>query len=300
MGKENRGQHGFSEKWQTTLPGAAGGEANTASNIGTAGVGVFDSKSGVDLRFKNVNAGSAKITVTDDTVNDEIDIDVDEAQLTLSNMGGTVGIANGGTGQTAQTAAFDALAPTTTKGDIIVHNGTDNIRLAVGTNDQVLTADSAETSGLKWAASGGGAGGPTTKVTTASQNTTSTSLVDITSLTGFAVSANTSYVFQATIFWTSAGSTTGIGLGVNTPASPTEVRIGAVWQTNTTTAFVNAGSGDDTAITSTAGNTSARWTFFSGTLRNGANAGNIDFRYASENGNQVDVLASSNAMVWEV
>lgn len=61
-------------------------------------------------------------------------------------------ISEGGTGQTAATAAMDALAPTTTKGDIIVHNGTDNIRLAVGSNDQILIADSAEASGIKWAA----------------------------------------------------------------------------------------------------------------------------------------------------
>lgn len=62
----------------------------------------------------------------------------------------TIPISDGGTGQTSQTAAFDALAPTTTKGDLVVHNGTDNIRVAVGTNNQVLTADSAEASGVKW------------------------------------------------------------------------------------------------------------------------------------------------------
>lgn len=77
---------------------------------------------------------------------------------TLSNVSlatqvtGTLPIANGGTGQTSQTAAFDALAPTTTKGDLIVNDGSDNIRLAVGTNNYVLTADSAQASGVKWAA----------------------------------------------------------------------------------------------------------------------------------------------------
>jgi hypothetical protein len=71
---------------------------------------------------------------------------------------GALPIANGGTGQTGQTAAFDALAPTTTKGDVVVHNGTDNIRVAVGTNGQVLTADSTATSGVAWADGGGGAG----------------------------------------------------------------------------------------------------------------------------------------------
>lgn len=47
---------------------------------------------------------------------------------------------------------FDGLAPTTTKGDIIVHNGSNNIRLGVGTDAYVLTADSGEASGIKWAA----------------------------------------------------------------------------------------------------------------------------------------------------
>ena len=60
------------------------GEANTASNVGAGGVGVFKQKSGVDLEFKNINAGSSKITVTDDTTNDEVDIDVDETQLTIT------------------------------------------------------------------------------------------------------------------------------------------------------------------------------------------------------------------------
>jgi hypothetical protein len=65
---------------------------------------------------------------------------------------GTLPIANGGTGQTTAVAAFDALAPTTTKGDLIVNDGSDNVRLAVGTNAYVLTADSAQATGVKWAA----------------------------------------------------------------------------------------------------------------------------------------------------
>lgn len=69
---------------------------------------------------------------------------------------GEVSITRGGTGQASKTPAFDALAPGTTKGDTIVHDGTDHIRLAVGSDTQVLTADSGEASGVKWAAGGGG------------------------------------------------------------------------------------------------------------------------------------------------
>ena len=75
---------------------------------------------------------------------------------TASNVTGTVAIANGGTGQTTKVAAFDALSPSTTKGDLIGFDGADNVRLAVGTNNQVLTADSTTATGLKWATPSGG------------------------------------------------------------------------------------------------------------------------------------------------
>ena len=86
-----------------------------------------------------------------------------------SQVTGTLPIANGGTGQTTAVAAFDALAPTTTKGDLIVSDGTDNIRLAVGVDNYVLTADSTETSGIKWALASG-SGATITNDTTTSTN----------------------------------------------------------------------------------------------------------------------------------
>jgi hypothetical protein len=79
--------------------------------------------------------------------------------ITSGTWNGTaIGIAYGGTGQTTAVAAFDALSPTTTKGDLIVNNGTDNVRVPVGTDGQVLTADSAAASGVAWATGGGGGG----------------------------------------------------------------------------------------------------------------------------------------------
>ena len=53
--------------------------------------------------------------------------------------------------------AFDAVKTyltVTTKGDILAATGSQALtRLGVGTNDQVLVADSSEATGLKWASS---------------------------------------------------------------------------------------------------------------------------------------------------
>lgn len=70
---------------------------------------------------------------------------------TATNVSGTVAIANGGSGQTTATAAFDALSPLTTKGDVLTRNGANNIRVPVGADGFVLMADSAQASGLRWA-----------------------------------------------------------------------------------------------------------------------------------------------------
>jgi len=56
-------------------------------------------------------------------------------------VSGTLPIANGGTGQTTASGAFDALAPTTTRGDIIYRNATTNTRLAVGAANYALLSD---------------------------------------------------------------------------------------------------------------------------------------------------------------
>jgi hypothetical protein len=54
-----------------------------------------------------------------------------------------------------------ALGIGTTKGDLLVYNGTTWVRRAVGTDGQVLTADSTQSDGVKWAAGGGGGSGIT-------------------------------------------------------------------------------------------------------------------------------------------
>lgn len=66
---------------------AGSGEINTGSNIGLEGVGPFYDKAGVVLEFRNIAAGSNRVTVTDDTPNKTIDVDVDPNEINLADLG---------------------------------------------------------------------------------------------------------------------------------------------------------------------------------------------------------------------
>lgn len=85
------------------------GETNTTSNVGTAGVGVYKQKTGVNFELKKINAGSSKVTITDDTGNSEIDIDVAEANLTLANIGGSIDLGGAKASGTMAAARMPAL-----------------------------------------------------------------------------------------------------------------------------------------------------------------------------------------------
>ena len=69
---------------------------------------------------------------------------------------GTLPIANGGTGQTTASAAFNALSPVTSTGDLIIGNGVNSAtRLPIGSNNYVLTSNG--TTAVWAVASGSGA-----------------------------------------------------------------------------------------------------------------------------------------------
>lgn len=106
-------------------------------NLGTSIVNGDISASAAIARSKIASGTASHVVINDGSGNLS-----SEASLAISR---------GGTGQASQTAAFNALSPLTTKGDHIVHDGTNNVRLAVGANDTALFADSAQTTGTKWA-----------------------------------------------------------------------------------------------------------------------------------------------------
>ena len=64
--------------------------------------------------------------------------------MVVGSPTGVAAIAQGGTGQTTASAAFNALSPITSTGDLIIGNGTNSAtRLAIGSNNQVLTSNGA-------------------------------------------------------------------------------------------------------------------------------------------------------------
>lgn len=64
------------------------GEINTASNVGTSGSGLYYQKSGVDLEFKNIDAGNNLISIADNSTNKALEISVNESLIQHQNIFG--------------------------------------------------------------------------------------------------------------------------------------------------------------------------------------------------------------------
>lgn len=101
--------------WKDLSSAAGGGETNTASNGGGQGVGVWDSKSGSDLIFRNLVAASTKLTITLDDANNEIDLDVADASLTQKGAVELATVAEVNTG----TDATRAVTPDSLEGSAL-------------------------------------------------------------------------------------------------------------------------------------------------------------------------------------
>jgi hypothetical protein len=138
--------NGLTPTSQTLAAGSAGSDFNIVSatathtfNIPTASAakrGLLSSADWTTFNSKGANlSAAAPITLAANVIGLTI-------PLTISQ---------GGTGQTTAATAFSALSPLSTKGDVLVSNGSSSIRLPVGTNGQVMMADSTAGAGVKWA-----------------------------------------------------------------------------------------------------------------------------------------------------
>lgn len=150
----------FANGDKTKLDGiAAGATANAGTVTGVTGTLPISSTGGATPAISIAAAttsAAGSMSAADKTKLDAIEASADVTDATNVDAAGAV-----------MESDVDA------KGDIFVATANNTLtRLAVGTNNHVLTADSAQASGVKWAAaSGGGGGGATDKIEDADADT---------------------------------------------------------------------------------------------------------------------------------
>jgi hypothetical protein len=139
--------------------------------------------------------------------------------LAISYSGTALPILNGGTGQTTASAAFNALSPLTTAGDVL-YGGTSGAgtRLAIGTAGQVLTVNAGATA-PQWSTP---TTGTVTTVSVASANgfagtvanaTTTPAITLTTSITGL-LKGNATAISAATSGTDYSAGTSALGTGI--------------------------------------------------------------------------------------
>lgn len=181
---------------------------------------------------------------------------------TAAGLSATLAITSGGTGQTTASAAFNALSPITTTGDLILGTGVNTAsRLAIGSNGYLLTSDGTTAS---WAAA------PAAGVTSFSAGTTgftpstgSTGAITLagtlattnggTGLTGFTAANNAIYSTSSSAL--TAGTLPIAAGGTNSTATATAG--GAGYGTGTAHAYTAAGTAGQ--ILTSAGASAPAW-----------------------------------------
>jgi hypothetical protein len=168
--------------------------------------------------------------------------------LALTYSGTALPILNGGTGQTTASAAFNALSPITTAGDLILGTGVNTAgRLAIGTNGQVLQSNGTTAS---WVTFTGGA-----TITATTSNTTyylvgtsstsgslSTASISTTSPVSYNASTGT---LSAPVHYASEGFHTNSltnTVSYTIPATANAMTVGPYTIASSTTVTVSSGS----------------------------------------------------------
>ena len=244
-------------------------------------------------------------------------------------VSGQLGFGNGGTGQSTQQAAINALAGATTSAQYLRGNGTNVVMSAIQAADvPTLNQNTSGSAGSVVNSLTAGTGitfssgttyngsaaitinttsyTPTIDRLTSTQQSTATALADVTQLVR-ALAANATYSINCFVTFQSAATTTGLNLGFTSPTGcvcSVEVVVpvtstAAASQLRTTfpnAAATNTGNVLGTGVTAINSNHTAR---ISGIITNGANAGNFQVRFATEVNASAITLQTSSVMVLE-
>jgi hypothetical protein len=142
-----------------------------------------------------------------------------------SQVTGTLPIANGGTGQTTASAAFNALSPVTSTGDLIIGNGANSsTRLPIGANNYVLTSNGTTAT---WAVASG-SGATITNDTSTSTNVFPTFAAATSGSLSTIYTSNAKYLYKpSTGELTSEHFVAGNGIFVNSLTIDTSYTIAA-------------------------------------------------------------------------
>ena len=260
---------------------ADGSSTNVGLHIQPKGSGLVTISDGTDfnkgIRFRSSGSSASAVTLLDAVATAGRVVTLPDATTTLvgrdttdtltnktiafssNTFSGTLPITNGGTGQATASAAFNALSPVTTAGDLIIGDGANSsTRLAIGANGYLLTSNGTTAS---WAAAPAAGvtsfAGGTTGLTPASATTGAISLAGtlVVSNGGTGATTLTGYVKGAGTTALTASSTipntdiTGLGTMSTQNANSVAVTGGAV--DGTTIGATTASTVRATTVTTT-------------------------------------------------